>query len=75
MFEQSSTSDLLRWTRSFGQVVGLVKLGSGCRQEASSTMFIPFVLYASSGVRPAKVECEQAPNRGSSALLVQLGGT
>ena len=70
MFEQSSTSDLLRWTRSFGQVVGLVKLGSGCCQEASSTMFIPFAMCASSGVRPAKVECEQAPNRDPSQKVV-----
>lgn len=46
----------MRWLRPFGQFGGLVKLGSGCCQAASSTTSIPFALYASSGVRPAKVE-------------------
>lgn len=52
----------MRWSRPFGQLCGRDKLGSGCCQAASfsvsvpSAACVPLVLYASSGVRPARVE-------------------
>jgi hypothetical protein len=50
-----SLSHILRWSRLIGQFGGLAKLGSGCRHAVS--FIIPVALYASSGVRPANVEC------------------
>jgi hypothetical protein len=44
-----------RWTPPVGQFGGLVKLGFGCRQAAN--LSIPDAQYASSGVRPASLEC------------------
>jgi monovalent cation:H+ antiporter-2, CPA2 family len=44
----------MRWTRLVGQFGGLVKLGSGCCQAAS--LSVSLTPYASSGVRPARVE-------------------
>jgi hypothetical protein len=44
----------VRWPRLVGQSGGLDKLGSGCCQAAD--LFISVVPYASSGVRPARVE-------------------
>jgi hypothetical protein len=43
------------WSRFIGQFGGLAKLGFGCRHAAS--FIVPVALYASSGVRPASVEC------------------
>ncbi len=45
----------LRWTPPVGQSGGLDKLGSGCRQAAKFS--IPDAQYASSGERPASIEC------------------
>jgi hypothetical protein len=45
----------LRWFRLIGQFGGWVKLGSGCCQAANFS--VPVAQYASSGVRPANVEC------------------
>jgi hypothetical protein len=44
----------VRWTRLVGQFGGLDKLGSGCRQAAN--LSVSMARYASSGVRPARVE-------------------
>jgi len=44
----------VRWSRPVGQFGGWVKLGSGCRHAAS--LCPTPIPYASSGVRPAKVE-------------------
>jgi hypothetical protein len=48
-------ANCLSWSRLIGQFGGLAKLGSGCRHAAS--FIVPVALYASSGVRPASVEC------------------
>src|SRR4051812_10468998 len=49
-------SDLsVRWTPMAGQFGGLAKLGSGCCQAANFSVAV--AQYASSGVRPASVEC------------------
>ena len=45
----------MRWPPPVGQFGGLDKLGSGCRQAAS--LSVSGAQYASSGVRPASVEC------------------
>jgi hypothetical protein len=45
----------LRWTPMAGQFGGLAKLGSGCCQAANFSVAV--AQYASSGVRPASVEC------------------
>jgi Asp-tRNA(Asn)/Glu-tRNA(Gln) amidotransferase A subunit family amidase len=45
----------VRWTPPVGQSGGLDKLGSGCRQAAKFS--IPDAQYASSGERPASIEC------------------
>ncbi len=52
--EAGSVLDL-RWSRPVGQFGGPIKLGPGCRQAAS--LSIMPARYASSGVRPANVEC------------------
>ena len=44
----------LRWSRLVGQFGGVAKLGSGCCQAAN--LSLSGVLYASSGVHPARVE-------------------
>ena len=46
---------IMRWSRFIGQFGGVAKLGSDCRHAAS--FIVPVALYASSGVRPASVEC------------------
>jgi hypothetical protein len=45
----------LRWSLSVGQFGGLDKLGSGCHRAANFSVRV--ALYASSGVRPASIEC------------------
>ena len=45
----------VRWTPMAGQFGGLAKLGSGCCQAANFSVAV--AQYASSGVRPASVEC------------------
>src|SRR6185312_3022546 len=45
----------VRWPPWLGQFGGLAKLGSGYRQAAN--LSVPVAQYASSGVRPANVEC------------------
>ena len=49
------SAEKLRWSPWLGQFGGLAKLGSGCRQAANFS--VPISQYASSGVRPANVEC------------------
>ena len=44
----------VRWSRLVGQFGGPVKLASGCRQAAS--LSTAPISYASSGVRPPRVE-------------------
>ena len=45
----------VNWSPTAGQFGGLAKLGSGDRHAASFAT--PAAQYASSGVRPARVEC------------------
>jgi glycosyl transferase family 87 len=53
--QNAALTGALRWSPIAGQFGGLVKLGSGCCHAAS--FVAPSVQYASSGVRPARVEC------------------
>ena len=45
----------MRWSPWLGQFGALAKLGSDCCQAANVS--VPVAQYASSGVRPASVEC------------------